>query len=156
MMINYIQYNVWDEIAYPVPNFNGCTIKVWEWISNFTPHLLVDVITNPCWDWRSSILVKWAPCRSSSFLMLTVSGGFVDFLGNFLQPAQYQFRVLGIDRKYTFINHSWLLQLEEQTIMVQRCFPIFVKISQYILWDVIIQWRLSTCFWHQHLHITRC
>ena len=27
---------VWDEITYPFPNFNGCTIEVWEWISNFS------------------------------------------------------------------------------------------------------------------------
>ena len=27
-----------DEIAYPFPNFNGCTIEVWEWINNFIPH----------------------------------------------------------------------------------------------------------------------
>ena len=35
---NYILYNVWDEITYPFPNFNGATVEVWEWISNFTPH----------------------------------------------------------------------------------------------------------------------
>ena len=28
---------VWDEIAYPFPNFNGATVDVWEWISNFIP-----------------------------------------------------------------------------------------------------------------------
>ena len=34
--------NVWDEIAYP--NFNGCTIEVWEWISCFVAHFMMDVI----------------------------------------------------------------------------------------------------------------
>ena len=24
---------VWSEITYPFPNFNGCSIEVWEWIS---------------------------------------------------------------------------------------------------------------------------
>ena len=28
------------EITYPFPNFNSCTIEVWEWISNFIPHLI--------------------------------------------------------------------------------------------------------------------
>ena len=28
---------MWDEITYPFPNVNGCT--VWEWISNFYPTL---------------------------------------------------------------------------------------------------------------------
>ena len=26
---------VWDEITYPFPKFNGITVEVWEWISNF-------------------------------------------------------------------------------------------------------------------------
>ena len=29
---------VWDEITYPFPNFNGVTVEVCEWISNFIPH----------------------------------------------------------------------------------------------------------------------
>ena len=36
---NYIHYNVCNKITYPFPNFNGCTVEVWEWISNFTPNL---------------------------------------------------------------------------------------------------------------------
>ena len=33
---NHIPCRVCDEITYPFPNFNGCTIEVWEWLSNFT------------------------------------------------------------------------------------------------------------------------
>ena len=47
---NHIPRKVWDEIAYPFPNFNSYTIEVWEWISNFIPHFIMDVITYPCWD----------------------------------------------------------------------------------------------------------
>ena len=36
---------VWDEITDPFPNFNGCTVEVWEWISNFTPYVKMAVIT---------------------------------------------------------------------------------------------------------------
>ena len=36
---NYIYYRMWDEITYPFPNFIGTTVEVWEWISNFMPHL---------------------------------------------------------------------------------------------------------------------
>ena len=32
---NYTRYEVWDEITYPSSNFNGATVEVWEWISNF-------------------------------------------------------------------------------------------------------------------------
>ena len=38
---------VWDEITYSFLNFNGCTVEVSEWISNFTPHFIDDVITYP-------------------------------------------------------------------------------------------------------------
>ena len=44
-IINYIQYDVWDEITYPFPNFNGKAAEVWDWINNFTPHSIMDVIT---------------------------------------------------------------------------------------------------------------
>ena len=26
---NYTHYKVWDEIAYPFPNFNGAAVEVW-------------------------------------------------------------------------------------------------------------------------------
>ena len=32
---------VWDEITYPFPNFNGATVEVWEWISNYIPHFMM-------------------------------------------------------------------------------------------------------------------
>ena len=42
---NYIQYKVWDEVIYQFPNFNGCIINVWEWI---TGHVVTYIY--PCWD----------------------------------------------------------------------------------------------------------
>ena len=42
---------VWDEVTYSFQNFNGCTVEVWEWLSNFIPYFIMDVITYPCWDW---------------------------------------------------------------------------------------------------------
>ena len=47
---NYTHYNAWDEITYPSPDFNGGTVEVWEWISNFISHFPGHVITYPCWD----------------------------------------------------------------------------------------------------------
>ena len=44
---NHMHSKVWDEITYPFPNLNSCTIEVWERISNFTPHNIMDVITYP-------------------------------------------------------------------------------------------------------------
>ena len=47
---NCIHYNMWDEITYPFLNFNGATVEVEEWISNFILHFSGYVITHPCWD----------------------------------------------------------------------------------------------------------
>ena len=63
---NYKPSKVWDEIIYPFPNFSGCIVEVWKWISNLTPHFIMDVITYPCWDLRLSMLVKRG--RSSALL----------------------------------------------------------------------------------------
>ena len=30
---------------------NGCTTEDRDWISNFIPHFIMDVITYPCWDY---------------------------------------------------------------------------------------------------------
>ena len=38
---NHMVSKVWDEIPYPPPNFNNCTIEVWEWIRNFIPHFIM-------------------------------------------------------------------------------------------------------------------
>ena len=36
-IINYMYSKMWDDITYPFQNFNGITIEVWEWISDFSP-----------------------------------------------------------------------------------------------------------------------
>ena len=41
---------LWDEITYPFPNFTGCNVEAWEWISNLIPHFIMDAITYLCWD----------------------------------------------------------------------------------------------------------
>ena len=54
-MINHIHYKVWDEITYPLLNFNGATVEVYQLISDFMPHFTVHVIT-----YHAGIKVK--PC----------------------------------------------------------------------------------------------
>ena len=51
---------MWDDITYPFPNFNGCTVEVWEWISNFIPPILMDVIIYPCWYYSYNPFIKGA------------------------------------------------------------------------------------------------
>ena len=46
---NHMPSKVWDETTYSLA-INGVTTEVREWISNFIPHIRMDVITYPCWD----------------------------------------------------------------------------------------------------------
>ena len=52
---NHTYYKECNEITYPFPNFNGATVEVWKWISNFIPlflnmRLLIHtrIKVNPC------------------------------------------------------------------------------------------------------------
>ena len=53
---NRTHYKVWDEITYPFQNFNGAVVEFWEWIGNYIPHFIGNVIihihagikVNPC------------------------------------------------------------------------------------------------------------
>ena len=49
-IINHMPNKVWGEITYLFPNLSGPTVEVWEWISNFFPHIIMDVITYPFGD----------------------------------------------------------------------------------------------------------
>ena len=60
---------VWGEITYHFPNFNGCTAEVWEWMSNFIPHILMDVITYPSSDLSKKMFIK----RATDVLLASVT-----------------------------------------------------------------------------------
>ena len=53
-MNNHISSKVWHEITYPFPKFNGATVEVWEWKSNFMPHFIMGVIIHPWYSKRAS------------------------------------------------------------------------------------------------------
>ena len=55
----HIHYKVWDEITYSFPNFNGGTVEVWEWISNFIPHFIGHLITYSCCESMSLFRLQW-------------------------------------------------------------------------------------------------
>ena len=50
---NYIHY-MWGEITYSI-------VEVWEWVSNFIPHLIGHVIAYPWWHLSSPNISKWGP-----------------------------------------------------------------------------------------------
>ena len=38
------------EITYPLQNFNGTTVEVWEWVRNSAPQFSSKINIHPCWD----------------------------------------------------------------------------------------------------------
>ena len=58
-----LHYKIWDEIIYSFENSNGYTIRVWEYISNFIPHVTgyIIIIVYPCWlkllHWDRTVLL---------------------------------------------------------------------------------------------------
>ena len=44
---SYSHYEMWDQITYQFPKLNGCTVEVWEWISNISQKVYGHVITYP-------------------------------------------------------------------------------------------------------------
>ena len=50
------------------------TVEVWEWIRNFIPHLMMDVITYPCWDIRT---LHGCPSQMNENLMFNNLSSFV-------------------------------------------------------------------------------
>ena len=68
MKSNYTHYKVWDEINYQSSNFNGATVEVWEWISNFISQFTKRMITYACWDESLSTSVKGFPVVCYGFI----------------------------------------------------------------------------------------
>ena len=46
---NPMPNKVWGEIIYIFPNFNRPPVEIWEWISIFTAHFMMDASIYPCW-----------------------------------------------------------------------------------------------------------
>ena len=54
-MSSYIQYNVWNKIMNPSPNFNSAIFEVWEWIRNFITHFITDACRKVPIEYKSDI-----------------------------------------------------------------------------------------------------
>ena len=59
-MRNPMRNELWDDITDPLPNFNCCTGQVYDWMNDFIPHFMIDVITYPFYYYFSFMLVKGA------------------------------------------------------------------------------------------------
>ena len=112
---------MWDEIDYQFPNFNGCTVEVWEWINNFIPHLLsLDSLQGDTYSVSSQIIFFRKDTRKYPIYIIT----FTDIIS-------------------TYTNHAWcgLCQSnsceQNSLICISKC---LLQCRAYI----------KTCFMHAH------
>ena len=59
---NHMPCKVQGEITYPFPNFNGCTVEVWEWICIFYSTLYNDCIYLPMLGLKLTHVCKRSSC----------------------------------------------------------------------------------------------
>ena len=66
---------VWVEFTYLFTKFNFFTVKVvWDRISNFIPHLIIDAITHPFW-YQSYFILAPHPLHAATLTWVTLSSG---------------------------------------------------------------------------------
>ena len=87
---NYMHYKMWDEILLILSlNFNGFTVEVCEWISNFFPHDTMHVITYPCKRGHINLTGTWRFNSSIAIIHASVNRGISD-LDNILSSVRHQ------------------------------------------------------------------
>ena len=88
---NHMPRKMWNEITFPFTNLNGSTVEVWEWTSNFITHIIMDVMTYPCWDLSLTMLVKGATGNNFPFNVNITSNHTKKLWYLFLMKAQLSF-----------------------------------------------------------------
>ena len=59
--MGYIHYNMCDGIVHPSPNFNGGSLPIGEWTTNFIPHFHVTKTGYRSQYWRDWYVIRWKP-----------------------------------------------------------------------------------------------
>ena len=136
---------MWDEIIYPFPNVNGCTVDVWEWVNSFHALLgmwllilagikIKSLLVKEVWSQNISDTFEIAPpCDLSTFQSICLNTGpcitnvFATCRKNFSQWHR------SFQRK---LRSHWLKFLRHVTITLVIQGPGH---SFAINWDLILQ-----------------
>ena len=79
---NRVPLKMWDETTYLFPNFSGTTVEVWQAISNFISHFIMDVIIYPCWGLSKNGVSKWGPRQRRRKCYGQISNMSLSLVGN--------------------------------------------------------------------------
>ena len=101
-----------NDIIYLFTNLNGCTVEVCEWISNFIPRTIKDVIIYRYYDWSKTMVLKGHP---DMMVRHNYSGDETETLSLIMHVT---FRRLNIHDDRSIINpgipnFQWLYDLPE-------------------------------------------
>ena len=138
---------MWDEITYLFPNFNGATVKVWEWINNFHPgptyNLLLSLFSrfgclqvgyfkqNYIYKFLSYSLDSKAPREIWNLLRKVVPGKFHGSVGHSKRNGLQ-------DRDNFHMSVTW------------QIVPILNTVHMYMSWS-----NAMLCVPFLHLHFTQ-
>ena len=134
---------MWDEIIYPFPHLRDYTVE--DWINNFIPHIIMSVITYPCWDWSWSMLVKGSLIVWILPVSMVVYG---EFFGHFIQGAVtriYDYFVIAQPNKNqrSDMMTPIFTQFEDVTSWCKRGFAtLFDRVV-----TATLQWIISLMYW---------
>ena len=67
---DYIHVKLWDIITHPYVNYNSVLVETPLKLEYCIPHTTTSVITYPCPNCWSSILIKWAPGCCMSYVWI--------------------------------------------------------------------------------------
>ena len=110
---NQMLAKVWDEATYPFPNFNVEAVEVSEWISNFIPHFIMNVITYPCW-WKGLLESwGWSAMRGLSILQHSILRQFLQTWWQVKYNSNVQTSLMKSQHWYRY----WLGAIRQQAII---------------------------------------
>ena len=124
--MNHSRSKVWDDVTYPFPIFNDCTVAVKGWISNFISHVIMDVVIHPCRHWSQTI-VNGDPAgrllTGITFKDQSFGVDLVDHVCYGRQVSQVEGRGPFLPRRLWMVSgfeHVFLIVGTEYTSLVER------------------------------------
>ena len=107
----------WEWNWLSIPKLSRFHRWSWEWISNFTPHFIIDVIIYPCWDYSQFMLINGPPVNNSSHLILI-----------YLCRLRFEFRTTPNALQ---ITKSISVKTQIMCFVSCCCFPCMCEIQHY-------------------------
>ena len=132
---------VWDDITYPFPNFNGSTVEVLEWISNFTPHIMMDVITYPRWDQSWKMWIKGATGQAFDCVLWVgvyeISCYVTSCYDRIRRDSMLVITLMSVIMVALVMVAFFTIQMLYIHNQLFQLFPISYQILEFTLWNLV-------------------